>query len=700
MTLDDNQWQELRAILAEEPSELAFRAACSIIDTWHGDDIDATLAYASEALSAWPDEHRRASWMWNCTLSKPDAGRSGELVRTADMLPVHLGYEPIELRNLPDMPMTSLWTRLDCFWFDEDAPAVLTKEPERWSSLQTISRLGVEDAKALEAFFASRVFQNLKSLELYYSSLAGYRKEQLVLPPLAKPAARLQSLGIPISKNINVSPILSVDLLPGLRELSLEGDWFDYWNMASSPDWLLGIASLPLMSQLNSLIVKELPVDVMQSLLARSDLRLERLEICNRRYSGLVEEQESAVRLNTEIVEAIIRSSLLEHLTHLSIANERIENSVLRLVEACIPGQLVYLRLQDIGLTDEGAKRLAQMPQLSNVRHLDLQENKLTAKGVATLLASPHLTNLQYLDLGGGDYNPYYGPLVVTQPLGDEGAAVLARSDVLSSLHTLRLQHALVGTSGAEALAHAHIPHLRVLDLSHNAIQSEGAQSLLASTLVSPLHTLSLMNCRLDDRATDYVKRAAFEGLRVLNLSYNSVSHVGAKTIAEAANLSSLWHLNLHDNFVGDDGLIALAQSPYLSQLVELDLEQDVWNYHRSNYGMRAAETLAEARVFSRLDALHLGVVDEYHGGRSSLPFPKEAMLNVTSSKSLRAEVRYGLVSMNVPKSSEKAETHLTSLFKPEELEKIRLGNDFRNRPPKGIDDEAPHIRLTKVPYG
>jgi hypothetical protein len=51
-------WEDLQEFLGEEPSELAFRAVCSVLGTWPGDNREA-LAFAARELESWPTPCRR-----------------------------------------------------------------------------------------------------------------------------------------------------------------------------------------------------------------------------------------------------------------------------------------------------------------------------------------------------------------------------------------------------------------------------------------------------------------------------------------------------------------------------------------------------------------------------------------------------------------------------------------------------------------
>src|SRR5690349_21191082 len=92
-------FDELQALLAEEPSPLLFRAAVALLDTWPGDSRDAA-AFAARALDAWPDEHRLAPWSWCCALAAGQSKPTWALVRAVRLASPHIGGDSFALDQL------------------------------------------------------------------------------------------------------------------------------------------------------------------------------------------------------------------------------------------------------------------------------------------------------------------------------------------------------------------------------------------------------------------------------------------------------------------------------------------------------------------------------------------------------------------------------------------------------------------------
>ncbi|MCY2967977.1 MAG: TIGR02996 domain-containing protein [Planctomycetota bacterium] len=114
-------------------------------------------------------------------------------------------------------------------------------------------------------------------------------------------------------------------------------------------------------------------------------------------------------------------------------------------------------------------------------------------------------------------------------------------------------------------------PHwgLRVGDREHRF--NDDLQAVLASPHCPRLRSLQLNTCQLGPR--------------------------GAKALADCPQLTSLVHLCLLDNYIGDEGMAALAASPYMAAL-RIDL---------NNIGPAGIEALAASVSLGGLEELFLG---------------------------------------------------------------------------------------------
>jgi hypothetical protein len=692
-------WEELHSLLAEEPSELTFRAVVGLLDTWPGGNREA-IAAASRALDAWPDELRLAPWSWCCSMAAGEQKPTWSLVRAVRLDAGHIGSPSFAVEQLNQDILGPVLTHviLDRYSTldDHDDAAWLAAEAERWPRLRCVRGLAGWD-DGLRSFLGCDLLPQLEEIELFLPASPASADP---VPGLRRAASRLEELHISFGQGKDIRPLLDARFLPALRGLSLEGQWF----MGDEPDHFRRLADLPLLDQVHLLLLSEFPCEVVAGILARPGLCLERLELRNRHnMPNLVDYQLNACRLNADSVQLIAQSADLSALHHLTIQHERIGDAVLHLVEAATPGRLETLELIDVALTDQDLAHLAAMPQLRGVTVLNLQENHFTDTGLAALLRSPHLGALRRLFLGGRPHwSPYYNENPC-QSLGDSGAAALASSGVLSGLSELVLCSASVGPAGAAALAGAEAPHLRRLDLSNNPLGSRGAAALARAVFLSGLREVVLSLCQLDDEAMYHLKAGDFRSLRALRLAYNSIGPTGARHLAEAGGLGGLRLLELHDNFIGDEGLIALAGSDHLGGLLELDLEQDVWNYRGAPFGDEAARAVASSAAFSRLDGLFAGEVDEYTGGFCRAPFSRQGREVIRASTMLRPEARRALLAPEWDEPEPGEVTPSTDNpnqfflhYTPREVERGRREADFRDLPPPELSmDERQWLEAT-----
>ncbi|HEX7308436.1 MAG TPA: hypothetical protein VF330_36400, partial [Lentzea sp.] len=245
----------------------------------------------------------------------------------------------------------------------------------------------------------------------------------------------------------------------------------------------------------------------------------------------------------------------------------------------------------------------------ARLRRLDLSRNHLGPGDVRELLAA--LPALEHLDLSGrtGGSPHYWHPEV--QPIGDEGARVIARSSRLTSLNL-----AATGLTRDGLSTVLDLP-LETLDVSENPLAG------LPSADWPALRTVRMNACGLGDDDLASLPREA-PVLESLSLAHNSIRSEGARTLAEWPVLPQLWELCLHDNMIGDDGLVDLARSRAAQRLLELDLEQDVWTACHRRTGTPLPPEVVAPESFPNLDALHLGLVDGYHLSRRSSGFPAE----------------------------------------------------------------------------
>ena len=154
----------------------------------------------------------------------------------------------------------------------------------------------------------------------------------------------------------------------------------------------------------------------------------------------------------------------------------------------------------------------------------------------------------------------------------DEGAAVLARSPLLSSLTTLKLTHCSIQDAGVRELARSpYLSGLTHLTLRGHHMTVKGVKALVESPNLPALTSLNIKNGmrRIDpesrargigDEGAKAIARCCkLPSLTRLNLAHNSIGDEGAKALATSNRLGSLVFLKLSKNRIGEEGLRALA---------------------------------------------------------------------------------------------------------------------------------------------
>jgi hypothetical protein len=340
-------------------------------------------------------------------------------------------------------------------------------------------------------------------------------------------------------------------------------------------------------------------------------------------------------------VDAIVAGGVLPQLTELTLELLPVGDVTIAGVLAGIDhDHIEKLMLADLVATDLTAGAFAAAGAFPRLRHLDLSRNRLGTMGARQLAADVRMPALEYLDLSGREGgSPYYGHPSV-QPVGDPGAEAWASSPNATKLTHLNMAATGLGVDGLLALMRSErLQNLTTLDLSHNPVGNWPA-ALENAPVWRALRTLNVTECDLDDDDIEALAATTSAPcLRGISLAYNSVGSRGARALATWAVLPQLWELNLHDNLIGDDGLIELATSQAARLLLELDLEQDCWNAGTRKFGTPLPAEVVDQTSFPSLDAIFLGIVDEYHGARYSSGFPARIREDIASATTTRPEL-------------------------------------------------------------
>jgi len=288
----------------------------------------------------------------------------------------------------------------------------------------------------------------------------------------------------------------------------------------------------------------------------RGARRLAESEVCNE----LIRLTLDGCEIGPEGAEALAGAAWFPPLRALSL-NENDIGPGVRAIAAAGAG-LGELRLRGNELASAGARALAGSAALGGLLILDVASNGLGSEGVRLLGASPHLRQLAVLDVGHNGMPKEAGMVEV---------AMQAITALAPTLLSLRLDGNSLSAAGIVGL----VTGTEWVALGEVGLRSCGlhrpALAYLADDGRFPALTrLGLGTNRLDATALGDFLRAAFTaGLTHLDLANNFLGNDGARLLAKA-NLPRLRWLSLQNNNVRGPGLTALARSQSLPRLVTL----------------------------------------------------------------------------------------------------------------------------------
>ena len=624
---------EVDRILAGPPSKVAFRALCAALR-----DSDL-VTRCEERLAEWPDEVREAPWSWLATLAAGHTRPAWRLVRSLALQAPHNGIRDLTLPDPRSRPEVRGVTHLDLGSFAHEQLVALVETMDHWENLRTIqiAFLTQLDGEVVANLANHPALGRLESLNLVTAREDVWHFEK---PPFRPPAGqpwRLRHAGLRAPDLVH---LMRSGLVPELRSAEV---------LVCDTDEARELAACPELARLDRLAIGfrcgrngRQPMgkpyfgnvidedgEACETFFAQADLAgLRGLTVRGTRM-GMGREG-----LGARGARAIVASGVLRRLTELTLELLPIGDAAITAVLGGIdPEHIEKLALTDLVATDVTAAAFAgAYPRL---RHLDLSRNRLGPKG-ARQLADVRLPVLEYLDLSGREGgSPYYGRPDL-QPIGDAGAEAWASSDNAPNLTHLKLAATGLGVAGVAALMTSE--RFDALDLSWNPVGS-WPEKLANAPVWRTLRTLDVTECGLgDDDMEALAATPSAPNLHGISLAYNNIGSRGARALASWPVLPQLWELNLHDNVIGDDGLIELASSEAARRLLELDLEQDCWNAN-ARYGTSLPAEVMEQASFPNLDAIFLGVVDEYHGARYSSGFPAHVRETLASADTTRPEL-------------------------------------------------------------
>ncbi|MFJ5990495.1 hypothetical protein [Lentzea sp. NPDC092896] len=602
--------EEVVRALRGTPTSLAFRALCAAV-TRADEDL---VAWCEEQLASWPDETRQAPYSWVAALESGFTKPVWPLVRSLDLRSDRDGMRDLDLPDPRVRPEVRAVSDLRLAWYAHDQVAALAETADHWENLRLVEFAGLWefDGKAIDRFAASEAVTRLESLTTVrvWESLWHFK-----IPPLrVDRPTRLRHVGLLAPDLIH---LLRNGLAPDLRSADV---------LVQSADEARDLAGCEGLSGLDRLAIgfrcgkdgKQPPwAPYFGNVIEADDSACEEFfsqaKLTNLRSLTVQGSTMGMGRegLGARGVEAVVRSGVLGQLTEvclgaLPVGDDTIAG-VLSVIDSAIVEKIV---LTNLVATDRTADAFAaEYPRL---RQLDLRKNHLGPDGVRKLF-SARMPALEQLDLSGGTGgSPHYGRSDV-QPIGDAGARAVAESKGLKSLN--------LSATGLTAAGLAAVLELPLESLTVSANPLGALPSAPDAPAWRTLRRLNLDDCALSDLMPLPPDAPLLESV---SLAHNNIDSDGARLLAGWEVLPQLWELGLHDNVIGDDGLTDLARSRAAQRLLELDLEQDVWTAHHRRDSVPLPVEVVARESFPNLDALHLGVIDAYHGARYSCGFPAD----------------------------------------------------------------------------
>lgn len=614
---------EVERVLGGPPGKQAFRALCAVLA--RADNPESLVSLCDERLAAWPDAVREAPWSWLAALDAGYPKPTWPLVRSLALRSAHLGTSDLALPDPRSCAEVRAVSQLDLGWFASDRLAELVETLDQWDSLRSIQIAGLTqlDGDVVAKLAGHAALARLESLNLVTAQENVWHFEKPPFRPPAGQPLRLRHAGLRAPDLIH---LMRSGLVPDLRSADVlvcdveeAQDLADCAELARLDRLAIGFrcgrdGRQPLGQQYFGNVIGE-DDDASEAFFARADLASLRDLAVRGTVMGLGREG-----LGARGVEAIVASGVLRRLTELTLELLPVgDAAIARVVGAVDHDRIEKLTLADLVATDTSAAAFVAAQAFPRLRHLDLSRNHLGADGARQLATDVRLPALEHLDLSGRKGgSPYYRHPGV-QPVGDAWAS----SPNAEKLTYLNLAATGLGTDGLVALMMSErLLALAALDVSDNPVGSWPA-ALENAPVWRTLRTLVLADCGLDDDDVEALAATtSAPRLHSISLAYNSIGSRGARALASWAVLPRLWELNLHDNVIGDDGLVDLATSRAAQLLLELDLEQDCWNSGARPHGTPLPAEVTDQAAFPNLDAMFLGIVDEYHGARYSSGFP------------------------------------------------------------------------------
>jgi uncharacterized protein (TIGR02996 family) len=252
------------------------------------------------------------------------------------------------------------------------------------------------------------------------------------------------------------------------------------------------------------------------------------------------------------------------------------------------------------GLTDEGARILADSPHLTKLRRLYLANNGIGSAGVVALAASPHLTNLRSLDL-------------LQNQIDDEGLIALANSSTLTSLRSIQIYGNKHTDRTIRALVRGPLAaNFRELWVGGGRVTERGARAIARTPALSGVRILDLNNTHIGDAGLIEIANSRhLRRVRELYLRSSGIGEAGIAVLARSVLARSLRLLDIENNPILDVGAWELVRSPRLEHLQKLqmwdcdNLEPTVCRALKERFGDRVEVHVRESEEESVSGGVH-----------------------------------------------------------------------------------------------
>jgi uncharacterized protein (TIGR02996 family) len=230
------------------------------------------------------------------------------------------------------------------------------------------------------------------------------------------------------------------------------------------------------------------------------------------------------------------------------------------LVGSPCTSRLRSLTLSGNSVGQRGLRALLRSPRAAGLKELVLRDNGLLGQAMEEFETARPELQLDALDLGGN-------------PMGDLGAAHLAKASCLRELKVLKFDVCEMLLAGAWSLARApFLTSLRRLNLGYNSIRFEGLQALLDAE-PQHLHTLVIYCTHIDNDGVSYLAQSpASDTLLIVNLLQNAVTGQAARALAASPHLRNLLVLRMNGNRIDNRAASALRDSSLGKRLAVMEL--------------------------------------------------------------------------------------------------------------------------------